>query len=376
MSVWRFASRYCQAHRVQTLVTAACLALAAWLPIGVPLLMNDFERQLTARARTTPVVVGGKGSRVDLVLHGLYFRTSVTETLPYSTVTDLSERKNVQVLPLMIQFTARERPIVGCTPGYFSHRSLTPATGTLPKRLGDCFLGSRIAAEFDLKPGDRLLSDPENVFDIAGQRPLKMRVTGVAQPTGSADDDAVFVELDTTWLLAGIGHGHDPADANLPTGVLPTHLEVTDENINTFHFHGRRRNFPLTAVVVIPKDAKAESLLLGSFVDHDSLQALKSETVIDELLTFAFRIRQFLDLASGIILVVAACLLALVAWLTRQLRSDERRTLVRLGASNGLLFRKLLAELTIVFAIATAFTTALVTTTFYLGSNILQSWLT
>ena len=52
------------------------------------------------------------------------------------------------------------------------------------------------------------MSDPLNVFDLSGTYPLKMRVVGVLEKSGSADDDAVFVDLHTEWIISGIGHGH------------------------------------------------------------------------------------------------------------------------------------------------------------------------
>ena len=43
-----------------------------------------------------------------------------------------------------------------------------------------------------------------------------MRVTGVLAATGTADDEAVFADIKTAWLIEGLAHGHDDvADAEV-----------------------------------------------------------------------------------------------------------------------------------------------------------------
>ena len=89
---------------------------------------------------------------------------------------------------------ARGFPIVGTTLDYFAFRQLQIRHGTTLIRLGDCVLGAGVARKLGLEPGDRLLSDPENVFDIAGAYPLNMRVVGVLDDSHAPDDNAVFVD--------------------------------------------------------------------------------------------------------------------------------------------------------------------------------------
>jgi hypothetical protein len=43
---------------------------------------------------------------------------------------------------------------------------------------------------------------------VAGAFPLKMPVVGMLEPTGAADDEAIFVDLKTMWVIAGLAHGH------------------------------------------------------------------------------------------------------------------------------------------------------------------------
>jgi putative ABC transport system permease protein len=68
-------------HRVRTLLLVLCIALVAALPLAIQLLMLRHESTITTRATDTPLVVGAPGSRFDLLLHSLYFRTTPARTL-------------------------------------------------------------------------------------------------------------------------------------------------------------------------------------------------------------------------------------------------------------------------------------------------------
>ena len=108
-----------------------------------------------------------------------------------------------------------------------------------------------------------------------------MHITGVLEATGTADDDAVFCDVKTTWIMEGLAHGHAEAEVDrdavlrrdrdhvaLNASILE-YSQVTDENINSFHFHGDPTTFPITAAIVLPRDEKAETILLGRYVRGD-----------------------------------------------------------------------------------------------------------
>ena len=124
--------------------------------------------------------------------------------------------------------------------------------------LGECVVGSEVARHLGIVPGSHLTSSPESVFDLAGVYPLKMHVVGVLEPSHSPDDRAVFVDLKTTWVIEGLGHGHqdlarpEAADAVLSRdeGGIVANASVVEytvidaSNVDSFHFHGDRDKYP------------------------------------------------------------------------------------------------------------------------------------
>ena len=122
--------------------------------------------------------------------------------------------------------------------------------------LGQCVIGAEVAMKLDLKPGDYIVSSPETLFDIAGVYPLKMKITGVLASTHGADDLAVFVDIQTAWVIQGLGHGHKDVTRTTDSSVilkkeegnvtanakLIQYAEITEDNIDSFLLRPRARS--------------------------------------------------------------------------------------------------------------------------------------
>jgi len=63
------------------LTLVACVTLIAVLPLSLELLLHESERQLLSRAETNPLVIGAKGSSLDLVMNSLYFGDTAPELI-------------------------------------------------------------------------------------------------------------------------------------------------------------------------------------------------------------------------------------------------------------------------------------------------------
>ena len=73
--------KYISFNKIKTATLVACITLISFLPIALQLLLAESERQLMSRAVTTPLVIGAKGSSLDLVMNTLYFGQEVPELI-------------------------------------------------------------------------------------------------------------------------------------------------------------------------------------------------------------------------------------------------------------------------------------------------------
>jgi len=353
--------------RLRTAVLVLCLAVPIFLPLATARIASGYERELVARAASTPLIAGAKGSRFDLVLGALYFRRQDLPPIPWSELLALSAAGEGTCIPLHARFTAQGFPLVGTSPEYYELRGLRAAAGTAPILLGDAALGAQAARALGLGPGDALFSDPRELYDISRPAALKLRVAGVLAPSGTADDEAVFVDVKTAWILEGLMHGHDPAeevDASLVlgrtqggvalSGALIEYNEVTPENLAGFHMHATPEELPLSAVLVVPRDEKERSLVKARVNASAQWQAASPSAVVDELLGFVFRIRALLDACASVLAASTLAMTALVLLLSARLRAPEMRTLERLGAARGTVLLLYTLEMALISAASVA----------------------
>lgn len=374
--------RNLNASRLRAGILVACLTVAVSLPIVMNLVVCRFRDQLTRRAAATPLIVGATGSRFDLTLHALYFDVDAPGGITMKEVDGIHESGRALPIPIFAKFRAEGFRIVGTTPDYDDFRQLKLAQGTKRKRIGDCVVGSRVASTLGIGPGDRLISEPENVFDLTGSYPLRMRVKGVLAETKSPDDSVIFVSLETAWIIAGRGHGHrnpgdeshKPVDGKEAGSIVPVEpfTEVTDENEHSFHFHGKRENLPLTAVIVNARDERSETLLMGRYLARDDVTILEPPRIIEQLMQLVFRVERFLDVAAVAILSTTAALVILVFALSLRLRQREIQTLFKLGCSRFMIARVLFAELALIGLAGTALVGVVTLAALQFGPELLE----
>lgn len=382
--------RYLCFHRIKTTILIASITLMIYLPAGVDALVDESAEQLRRRARTTPLVIGAKGSETDLVLNSLYFESEPPAAIDMAVVNQVGRSGLAEAIPLYVQFRAKGRPIVGTTLDYLEFRQLAIAQGRKFALLGECILGYETATSLGLSPGDTLISTPENVFDLAGVYPLEMHVVGTLQPAGSPDDSAIFVDVKTTWIIAGLGHGHqdlsktEAADSILKkdnnrltaNAAVMTYTEITPENVDSFHFHGDPGSFPVTAVVALPHDEKSKTLLIGRYQAADeSSQVVEPSAVMDELLATILRVRTFI-LAGSLLLGIATTLsVALVFALSLRLRRRELSTMKRIGGSRFRLISIVSWEILLVIATSSGIAAGLTFVTRQFGEIVIRWFL-
>ncbi len=379
--------RYVRFNKIKTGTLVACITLIAFLPLALQLLLDESERQLMSRAVSTPLLIGAKGSALDLVMNTLYFDDEVPEPIAMTDADRVEESGLAFPIPVYARFRARDYPIVGTTLDYFDFRGLELAAGRPLAIVGDAVLGAAVADRLGLKPGDALVSSPENLFDLAGVYPLKMNVVGVLKNSHTSDDLAVFVDLKTAWIIEGLGHGHQDLVKSQDASVilnrteknvtanakLQMYTEISELNLDSFHFHGDNSQYRVTAVIALPNDTKSGTILRGRYISNEATnQIIKPADVIDGLLQNIFRIKNVID--AVILLVGFATILAiiLVFALSLRLRQREIQTIFKLGCSRMTIARLMAAEIFIIIVSSTVLCALLIVVVSHFSNDLVR----
>ena len=365
--------QYVRWNRGKTIVLITSITLIAFLPLALQVVLNESEQQLRSRAVDTPLLIGAKGSALDLVMSSLYFDDEVPESINMQAVRLVDDSGLALAIPLYVRFQARGFPIVGTVLDYLYYRDLKVEQGRMFTVLGEAVIGADVAERLQVGPGDSLVSSPDNLFDIAGVYPLKMKITGVLARNHSPDDLAVFVDTKTAWVIQGFGHGHEDlarsSDATVilkqdektvtANAKLMQFTEINVDNIDSFHFHGDESIYPITAILTVPDDEKSAAILRGRFIDNEQYQAIKPDDVIDGLMENIFRIRTVINAVIVIVAIATVLTIVLVFILSLRIRRDELETIYRIGCSRMTTVRLLAAEILIIIVACTLLCAAL-----------------
>ncbi|MGI9327740.1 MAG: ABC transporter permease [Pseudomonadales bacterium] len=361
--------RYLAWHRVKTGVLVATITLIVFVPSGLSMIIDQTAQDMTARAVQTPLLLGARGSPLELTLNSLYFSGQRPAAIDYRELAALTSNDGVGQVPLFVRYESRGFPIVGTTLDYFDFRRHRLAAGRPLVSLGEAVLGAAVAAELDLAVGDTVVSAPETLFDLAGVYPLKMPIVGVLAPTSSSDDRAIFVDLKTSWVIAGLGHGHqaleDPAAAGsvlqveddriVANASLVQYNEINEANQDSFHFHGDLGDYPISAILTVPESDKAGTLILGRYQSHASLQMISPKAVVEELLETVFAVQRYVLVAMLMVGLATIAVVTLVFLLSLRLRQGEMLTMARIGGAPAAIRGLMLAEMGIVLLLAAVF---------------------
>ena len=379
--------RYLAFHRLKTFILLTSITLILYLPVGLRVLVNQSSEQLTRRAEATPLVLGSKGSPLELVLNTLYFRSDFPDLMDYSESARVADTGLAPVIPMYVRYNAQGYPIVGTSFEYFDYRGLRPSSGRLFAMLGECVLGARVARMLGARVGDSVISSPENLFDLAGEYPLKMTIVGILALSDTPDDDAIFADVKTVWIIEGIGHGHqDLTKREAASAVLSRegnrvvanasivqYNEITEENADEFHFHGDISEYPLTAVIAFPPEQKSSALLQGRYQSDASAQIVRPSEVMGELLDTILTVESFIVAGAVIVGLATLATTSLVFMLSLRLRRREMETLFKIGGSRGSVGALMASEMVVVLVTGVALATVLTLLTSQFGAVLVRA---
>jgi putative ABC transport system permease protein len=214
-----------------------------------------------------------------------------------------------------------------------------------------------------------------------------MEVVGVLERTYTPDDDVVFVDLKTSWIIEGLGHGHqDLAKPEAASGVLKRegdkvianasvvqYNEITDENLDSFHFHGQDEEFPVTAIIAVPFDDKSATLLQGRYLSQEELvQIVQPVAVMGDLLSTILTVQSYVVAAVVIVGIATLATASLVFMLSLRLRRREIQTMTKIGGSSGRILGVLASEIIGVLILGILLAGGLTVLTSRFGADIIR----
>ena len=227
MTLWRLAWQYLWARPLVAALNLLMLALGFGAIVLVTLVADQLEQQARRDLAGIDLVVGAKGSPLQLILAGVFHVDVPGGNIPAATAQQLAAHPLVaRVVPLALGDGVRGWRIVGTSPDYLALYGARPAQGRLWQRPLEAVLGATVARATGLAPGQTFAGAHGlgSEGEAHGRTPYS--VVGTLAPCGCVLDRLVLTATESVWAVheeehgpgpehaAGAGHATDAEDAH------------------------------------------------------------------------------------------------------------------------------------------------------------------
>ncbi len=322
MNIATLSASYLRARPLQTALSLVLLALGVGTIVAALLVVSQLEARMGRDARGIDLVVGAKGSPMQLILSGIYHLDAPTGNIPLAAAQALEKNRLVKkAIPLALGDSWKGFRIVGAPREYAEFYGATLRSGRYYEKPMEAVLGSEVAARTGVGAGAKFAGAHGLGGEGEEHANAPYAVVGVLEKTGSVLDRLVLTGIESVWQVHE--SAHEPADEK--EKALEGDREVTVLLIQYAS--------PL-AVATLPRAINSKSELQAASPAFETARLFRIVGAgIEALRAFAA------------VLILAAGLSVFIALYTAL---EERRydlaVMRTLGASPGRLFGLLLFE--------------------------------
>jgi putative ABC transport system permease protein len=304
---------YLRARPLQTSLSVLLLAFGVATVIALRLVVGQFEERMGRDAQGIDLVVGAKGSPMQIMLAGIYHADAPTGNVPLSVVAVLEKNRLVKkAIPLALGDSWKGWRIVGAPREYAEHYGARVGEGRFYEKPMEAVLGAEVAARTGMRTGGKF-AGAHGVGGEGAEHDEAYEVVGVLAKTGTVVDRLVLTSIESVWE---VHHEH---------GGKETEREVTVILVQYAS--------PLAAAM-LPRQINAKSELQAASPAYETARLFRIVGVgVEALRAFAL----LLVLAAGFSVFIAL-------YGALEERRYDLAVMRALGASRARLFGLLVAE--------------------------------
>jgi putative ABC transport system permease protein len=316
---------YIRDRALNSALNLLLLALGMCTIVVLILFSSQFEERLTKDVKGIHLVVGAKGSPLQVILSTIYHVDIPTGNISFAQATKISKHRLVaSAIPLALGDAYRGFRIVGTRHTYPANYKAKLSAGRLWEKPFETTIGARVQAETGLEIGDTFYGG----HGISGigetHEDHAYRVVGVFKTTNTVIDRLVMTAVESVWIIHQVDEKAFPP-VNAIMGTRPEEREITAMLI--------RYGSPIAAVT-FPRFVNSQP----------GMQAASP----------GFEIRRLMNLVGvgvqtlqgfGLLLIATAALSMFIAlYNAMQNRRYDLAIMRSLGATRGKLFAQILFE--------------------------------
>jgi putative ABC transport system permease protein len=222
----RLALAYLAARPLLTALNMTMLALGVATIAFLLLVTHQAEERLARDAKPVDLVVGAKGSPLQLILSAVFHADVPTGNIGVDEAEAILANPMVaSATPVALGDSFRGFRIVGTDASFPGLYDATLAQGRLFAAPMEAVLGAEVARRHALAPGAKITGSHGLAQAGPAHDEHPYVVSGVLAPTGTVIDRLVLTSVESVWEVHG-HHGPQPGKAALPAPA-GQRLEIT-----------------------------------------------------------------------------------------------------------------------------------------------------
>lgn len=215
MNIVTIGLAYLRARALNTALNMLLLALGVATIVLLLLATAQFEERMQRDARGIDLVVGAKGSPMQIMLSAIYHLDVPTGNISWKQTQEIAKHRMVRkVIPLALGDSYRGFRVAGTTPDYLAHYAAPLASGRVWEAPMEAVIGAEVAA----RTGHGIGATFNGVHGLGesgshAHENHPYKVVGVLARTGSVLDRLIVTGYQSVWVVHAEHHDiHDVKD--------------------------------------------------------------------------------------------------------------------------------------------------------------------
>ncbi|MDK2759200.1 MAG: ABC transporter permease [Blastomonas fulva] len=342
-------------------LTVGLNALLLGIAVATLVLLLQFATQAGERferdARGIDLVVGAKGSPLQLVLSSVYHIDQPTGNIPLGELARLRADPGVgKAVPLALGDNFEGFRIVGSDSGLLDLYGARIAQGRAFARPSEVVLGADVARRTGAGLGQKFVGSHGLETDPDGEQGhdhAPFETVGILAPTGTALDRLIITSVESVWDVHGIAHDEHDDDHEGEAGH--DHADHDDHDHDSEHhdeaLQAEAPQPEITAILVRYRNAAAAMRLPTQINRQTALQAAAPAAEAARLLGLFGSVIEGARLFGWLLALSAGLSLFVALWSATRAREGDLALLRVMGATPGAVFGTILVEGLLIAAI-------------------------
>ncbi|AFL82683.1 ABC-type transport system, involved in lipoprotein release, permease component [Belliella baltica DSM 15883] len=321
--------KYLVAKPLNTGLNILLLALGLAIITVLILIEDQFENKMTKDAEGVDLVVGAKGSPLQLILSSVYHIDYPTGNIDMNDAKALSRNRLVKnIIPLGMGDNYQGYRIVGTNHDYLELYDAGFDSGEAWRKPFDVVLGFEVAKKLGLGLGDTFVGSHGIGSSSHEHDEHPYKITGILSEKGNVLDKLILTSIESVWYSHDEGHDHEKFEADVSITGFPE----TEEDREVTSLLLQYRN-PIAAVQ-LPRFINSKSALQAASPSFEISRLF-------ELLGVGVKLIQGLAIA---IIIIAGLGIFIALFNSLKERKYDLAVMRTLGASSAQLFIHIVLE--------------------------------